>query len=146
MAPPNIAERLAQKIDVIDEKTQAALSQIGREEKAAVADEVSPIVRHRASLAQLKVTGFAEPVIGPARGPHRARAMGTPLRAGPVGSTHPMGSRSSLTLRLLDESSDQRGQRFLAAAKTLDSRVEYGDIHTVRGAPAQVYTSWNRCR
>ena len=33
--------------DVIDEKTQAALSQIGREEKAAAADEVSPIVRHR---------------------------------------------------------------------------------------------------
>src|SRR5579863_8464293 len=33
--------------------------------------------------------GFAEPVIGPARGPHRARAMGTPPRAGPVGSTHP---------------------------------------------------------
>jgi hypothetical protein len=39
--------------DVIDEKTQAALSQIGREEKAAAADEVSPIVRHRASIAQL---------------------------------------------------------------------------------------------
>jgi len=27
MAPPNIAERLAQEIDAIDEKTQAALSQ-----------------------------------------------------------------------------------------------------------------------
>jgi hypothetical protein len=35
-------------------------------------------------------------------------------------------SQSSLTLRLLDESSDQRGQRFLAAAKTLDSRVGHG--------------------
>jgi len=52
--------------DGIDEKTQAALSQIGREEKAAAADEVSPIVRHRASIAQLKVMGFAAPVIGPA--------------------------------------------------------------------------------
>jgi hypothetical protein len=66
MAPPNMAERLAQEVDVIDEKTQAALSQIGREEKAAAADEVSPIVRHRASIAQQKVMGFAEPVIGPA--------------------------------------------------------------------------------
>jgi hypothetical protein len=45
--------------DIIDEKTQAALSQIGRKEKAAAADEVSPIVRHRASVAQLKVMGFA---------------------------------------------------------------------------------------
>jgi hypothetical protein len=35
MAPPNIAERLAQEVDVIDKKTQAALSQIGCEEKAA---------------------------------------------------------------------------------------------------------------
>jgi hypothetical protein len=77
MALPNIAERLAQEIDVIDEKTQAALSQIGREEKAADADKVSPIVRHRASVAQQKAMGFAEPVIGTA----------TP--AGPVGSTHP---------------------------------------------------------
>jgi hypothetical protein len=51
--------------DVIDEKTQAALSQIGREEKAAAADEVSPIVRHRASMARLSVMGFTEPVIGP---------------------------------------------------------------------------------
>jgi hypothetical protein len=34
MAPPDIAERLAQEVDVIDEKTQAVLSQIGREEKA----------------------------------------------------------------------------------------------------------------
>ncbi len=59
MAPPNLAERLPQEIDVIDEKTQAALSQIGREEKAAAADKVSPIVRHRASVAQLKVMGFA---------------------------------------------------------------------------------------
>jgi hypothetical protein len=63
-------------------KTQAALSQIGREEKAAAADEVSPIVRHRVSMAQMKVMGFTEPVIGPARGPHRARAMGLP-RFGP---------------------------------------------------------------
>jgi hypothetical protein len=39
MAPPNIAERLAQEIDVIDEKTQTAVSQIGREEKAAAADK-----------------------------------------------------------------------------------------------------------
>jgi hypothetical protein len=66
MAPPNMAERLAQEIDVIDEKTQAALSQIGREEKAAAADEVSSIVCHHASVAQQKVMGFAEPVIGPA--------------------------------------------------------------------------------
>jgi hypothetical protein len=51
MAPPNIAERLAQEIDVIDEKTQAALGRIGCEEKAAAADEVSPIVRHRARVA-----------------------------------------------------------------------------------------------
>ena len=82
MAPPNIAERLAQEVDVIDEKTQAALSQIGREEKAAAADKVSPIVRHRSSIAQHKTMGFTEPVIGPARGPHRARAMGL-LRFGP---------------------------------------------------------------
>jgi hypothetical protein len=53
-------------IDVIGEKTQAALSQIGREEKAAAADEVSPIVRHRASIARQQGMGFAEPVIGPA--------------------------------------------------------------------------------
>jgi hypothetical protein len=87
-----VAERLAQEVDAIHEKTQAALSQIGREEKAAAADEVSPKVRHRASVAQLKVMGFAEPVIGSARGPHRARAIGAaPLRAGPVGSTHPTG-------------------------------------------------------
>jgi hypothetical protein len=66
MAPPNIAERLAQEVDVIDEKTQAALSRIGREEKAAAADKVSPIVRRGASIAQQKVMGFAEPVIGPA--------------------------------------------------------------------------------
>jgi hypothetical protein len=45
---------------------QAALSQIGREEKAAAADKVSPIVCHRASIARLKVMGFAEPVIVPA--------------------------------------------------------------------------------
>jgi hypothetical protein len=60
-----MAEGLAQEVDVIDEKTQAALSQIGREEKAAAADRVSPIVRYRASVAQLKVMGFAKPVIGP---------------------------------------------------------------------------------
>ena len=59
MAPSNIAERLAQKVDVIDENTQAAPGQIGREEKAAAADKVSPIVRHRASIAQQKVMGFA---------------------------------------------------------------------------------------
>src|SRR6202035_1734032 len=35
-------------------------------EKAAAADEVSPIVCHGASIARLKVMGFAEPVIGPA--------------------------------------------------------------------------------
>jgi hypothetical protein len=52
--------------DAIDEKTQAALGQIGREEKAAAADKVSPIVRHRASVAERQVMGFAEPVIGPA--------------------------------------------------------------------------------
>ena len=34
MASPDIAECLAQEIDVIDEKMQAAISQIGREEKA----------------------------------------------------------------------------------------------------------------
>jgi hypothetical protein len=72
MASPKIAERLAQEVDVIDEKTQAALSQIGREEKAAAADKVSPMVRHRASIAELKVMGFAEPVIGPAT-PGRTR-------------------------------------------------------------------------
>src|SRR6202023_583601 len=44
----------------------AALSQIGREEKAAAADKVSSIVRHRASIAQLSVMGFVEPVMGPA--------------------------------------------------------------------------------
>jgi hypothetical protein len=47
------------ELDGIDEKTQAALSQIGREEKAAATDIVSPIVRHRASIAQIKVMGFA---------------------------------------------------------------------------------------
>jgi hypothetical protein len=47
------------ELDGIDEKTQAALSQIGREEKVAATDEVSPIVRHRASIAQLKAMGFA---------------------------------------------------------------------------------------
>jgi hypothetical protein len=46
------------ELDGIDEKTQAALSQIGREEKAAAADEVSPIVRRRASMAQPKAMGF----------------------------------------------------------------------------------------
>jgi hypothetical protein len=47
------------------EDAGGALSQIGREEKAAAADEVSPIVRHRASIARQKVMGFVEPVIGP---------------------------------------------------------------------------------
>jgi hypothetical protein len=72
--PSSFAETRAivGSIDVIDEKTQAALSQIGGEEKAAAADEVSPIVRHRASVAQQKVMGFAEPVIGPAT-PGRTR-------------------------------------------------------------------------
>jgi hypothetical protein len=41
------------------------LCQIGREEKAAAADKVSPIVCHGVSIARLKVMGFAEPVIGP---------------------------------------------------------------------------------
>ena len=85
MAPPNIAERLAQEVDVIDEKTQAALSQIGREEKAAAADKVSPIVRHRVSVAQLKVIAAAR------RWVSRSLSSGRPLRAGPVGSTHPTG-------------------------------------------------------
>src|SRR5580704_7412981 len=66
MAPPNMAECLAQQVDVIDEKTQTAVSQIGREEKAAAADKVSPIVRHHASVARLKVMGFAGPVVGTA--------------------------------------------------------------------------------
>jgi hypothetical protein len=35
-----------------------AFGQIDREEKAAAADEVSQIGRHRASVAQLKVMGF----------------------------------------------------------------------------------------
>jgi hypothetical protein len=39
---------IVRRNDVIDEKTQAALSQIGREEKAVAADKVLPIVRHRA--------------------------------------------------------------------------------------------------
>jgi hypothetical protein len=33
-------------------------ARFGREEKAAAADKVSPIVRHRASMAQLKVLGL----------------------------------------------------------------------------------------
>jgi hypothetical protein len=47
--PSSFAETrsIVGSIDVIDGKTQAALSQIGREEKAAAEDEVSPIVRHR---------------------------------------------------------------------------------------------------
>src|ERR1700676_2600247 len=85
--------------DVIDGKTQAALSQIGREEKAAAADEVSPIVRHRASVAQQRVMGFAEPVIGPARGPHRARAMGLP-HFGPDPLAQPI-LRAATRFRLL---------------------------------------------
>ena len=63
MAPANIAERLPQEIDVIDEKTQAALSQIGREEKAAAADEVSPIVCHRASVAEGDGFRYAQPIL-----------------------------------------------------------------------------------
>jgi hypothetical protein len=47
------------ELDGIDEKTQAALGQIGPEEKAAAADEVSSIVRHRASMAQQRGIGFA---------------------------------------------------------------------------------------
>jgi hypothetical protein len=46
-------------------ETQAALSQIGHEEKAAAADEVSSIVCHRTSIARQKVMSFAEPVIEP---------------------------------------------------------------------------------
>jgi hypothetical protein len=63
MSPPNIAERLAQEIDVIDEKTQAALSQIGREEKAAATEEISPIVRRRASITQDDGFRFAQPIL-----------------------------------------------------------------------------------
>jgi hypothetical protein len=81
MAASNIAERLAQEIDVIDEKTQAALSQIGREEKAAAADKVSPIVRHRASIAQRKVMGFAtlNPSYGLARTGHSQNQIRPPM-------------------------------------------------------------------
>jgi hypothetical protein len=45
--------------DAIDGKTQAALSQIDRAEKAAAADKISPIVRHRASTARLKAIAAA---------------------------------------------------------------------------------------
>jgi hypothetical protein len=80
MAPPNIAERLPQEVDVIDEKTQAALSQIGREEKAAAADEVSSIVCHHASIAQLKVMGFA--ALNPSYGlRHHAHAINAAAEA-----------------------------------------------------------------
>jgi hypothetical protein len=54
---------LAQEVDVIDEKTQAALSQIGREEKAAAADKVSPIVRHRVSVAEDDGFRYAQPIL-----------------------------------------------------------------------------------
>ena len=74
MAPPNIAERLAQEVDVIDEKTQAALSQIGREEKAAAADKVSPIVRHRASVAEGDGFRYAQPIAFLKR--RRSKTMG----------------------------------------------------------------------
>jgi len=58
--------------------------------RSVVRHNVSPIVRRRASVvAQLKVMGFAEPVIGPARGPHRARAMGLP-RLGPDSLAQPI--------------------------------------------------------
>jgi hypothetical protein len=33
MAPPNMAERLAQEVDVIDEKTQAALGRLAVKKK-----------------------------------------------------------------------------------------------------------------
>jgi hypothetical protein len=59
---------------VIDDKTQVALSQIGREEKAAVADEVLSIARHRASMAQQKGGGFR-------RACHRAGRFGPDLLA-----------------------------------------------------------------
>jgi hypothetical protein len=61
------------------------LSQIGREEKAAAADKVSPIVRHRESIAQPKAIAAAR------RWVSRSLSSGRPLRAGPVGSTHPTG-------------------------------------------------------
>jgi hypothetical protein len=76
MVAPNMAERLAQEVDVIDEKTQAALSQIGREEKTAAADEVSPIVGHRASIAQQKVMGFA--TLNPSYGLFRHCSLNAP--------------------------------------------------------------------
>jgi hypothetical protein len=47
----------------INEKTQAALSQIGREEKAAAADEVSPIVRYRASIVEGDGFRYAQPIL-----------------------------------------------------------------------------------
>ena len=63
------AERLAQVVDVFaEEDASGAQRQIGRrEEIAAAGDKVSPIARHRASVAQLKVMwGSRKPVIGPA--------------------------------------------------------------------------------
>jgi hypothetical protein len=50
-------------------ETQAALSQIGREEKAAAVDKDSPIVRHHPSMAPQKVMGFA--TLNPSYGPIR---------------------------------------------------------------------------
>src|SRR5580692_6282664 len=66
------------------------LSQIGREEKAAAADKVSPIVRHRASIAEGDGFRGACHRAGPGS-PSRSRDEAAPLRAGPVGSTHPTG-------------------------------------------------------
>jgi hypothetical protein len=58
----------------------AALSQIGREEKAAAADKVSPIVRHRVSIARLKVMGFA--ALNPSYGLLRRESHFEPVRTG----------------------------------------------------------------
>jgi len=54
MTPPDVTEGAAQTINVIGEQMQPTLAHIGREEKAATADEVAPIVCHRASIAQRK--------------------------------------------------------------------------------------------
>ena len=52
MTPPGVTEGGAQTINAIDEQMQTTFGQIGREEKAAAADEVAPIVCHQASIAQ----------------------------------------------------------------------------------------------
>jgi hypothetical protein len=49
----------------LERLSAASLSQIGREEKAAAADEVSPIVRHRASMVRLKVIAVARRWVSP---------------------------------------------------------------------------------